>query len=94
MVSFKLSPLVVEETLGSGMVTTLPPKRNMAASKLNLVLVEGSKKSEPKTLPRQTSAYLAGSAAIAAPDLTISSISAGLKSALVTKLLIFCMFSS
>ena len=45
MVSATLSPFAAEELLASEKPSTLPPSSSIAASKLSLVLVEGSKKS-------------------------------------------------
>ena len=42
MVSFRLSPLAVEEDLGSAKPNTVPPSRSMAVWKEKLVRVDGS----------------------------------------------------
>jgi hypothetical protein len=60
-VSAKLSPFFVEEDATSAIPSEVPPISAIAAWKLNLVLVLGSKNRYPSVFPRQISRRCVGS---------------------------------
>ena len=88
-VSAILSPFEAEEEFASEKPRTLPPSSYIAASKLSLVLVEGSKKSVASFLPRHLSAYFAGFFLMSDAVAISESISSRERSRISIRLLIF-----
>ena len=80
MVSETLSPLDEDEELASEKPSVLPPSDKKADSKLNLVLVEGSKKRVAKILFLHFSLYLSGLAIMSSAVCKTSLISSTEKS--------------
>ena len=92
IVSARDSPFDVDELFAFEKPRTLPPKLCIADSKLNLVLVLGSKNSVAKILPLHASLYLALLLIISLETSISSSISFFEKSSIPIKSLIFPPF--
>ena len=89
MVSMTLSPFVVELAEAEANPRVLPPSSSIAASKLSLVLVDGSKKRVAIFLPSQACAYFARCVMMSSAVAMSPSISAVVRSEMSMRCLSF-----